>query len=198
MASGVCVRGLEPSKDRAQVGTDEVHGTSARARRLTGLHPHPSLGSSPPQHPPMAPDLASDQRAPFCAPCVRAPSRSGLAGWGGPSFSPAGDPQAAPGSIHFKGVSNLLASLGYAGRRVVLDHTLNTHTLALAGEAQWIEGQPVNRKVAGWIPSRARAWVVGQAPRWGRARGNRSMCLLHMDVCLSLSPSVPLSLKKNE
>ena len=48
---------------------------------------------------------------------------------------------------------------------------------ALAGMAQWLEHPPANQKVAGSIPSQGTclgffAWVVGQVPRWGCARGN--------------------------
>ena len=50
---------------------------------------------------------------------------------------------------------------------------------ALAGVAQWIECSPTNLKVAGSIPSRARVWVVGQVPSWGRVRGKP------MDVSLT-------------
>ena len=45
--------------------------------------------------------------------------------------------------------------------------------LTLAGVAQWIECQPVNQEIAGSIPVRAHAWVVGQVPSWGHARGNQ-------------------------
>ena len=40
--------------------------------------------------------------------------------------------------------------------------------VALAGVAQWVEGQSANPQVAGW----------------GRARGSRSMCLLNIRVSL--------------
>ena len=36
------------------------------------------------------------------------------------------------------------------------------------------------------FPVGAQAWVAGQVPFWGRARGDQSMYLLHMDVSLSL------------
>ena len=45
----------------------------------------------------------------------------------------------------------------------------------LAGVAQWIEHQPENQKVAGLIPVRAHAWVVGQVSSGGRARGNHTL-----------------------
>ena len=45
---------------------------------------------------------------------------------------------------------------------------------------------------------RAHAWVAGQVPNWGRARGNWSTCHSHINVSLSLSPSLPLSLKINK
>ena len=39
-----------------------------------------------------------------------------------------------------------------------------------------------------WVqfPVRAQAWVSGQAPHWGRVRGNLSMFLSHVDVSLPL------------
>ena len=40
-------------------------------------------------------------------------------------------------------------------------------------------------------PVRAHAWVAGQVPSWGCARGN------HILIFLSLSPSFPLTLKIN-
>ena len=48
---------------------------------------------------------------------------------------------------------------------------------------------PVNRRVAGSIPSRTHTWVVGQVLSRGRKRGNHTL------MFLSLSPSLPLSLK---
>ena len=54
--------------------------------------------------------------------------------------------------------------------------------VALDGVAQWIECQPANQKVA----VRAHAWVEGQVPNWGRARGNWSMSERYMDVSLLL------------
>ena len=43
---------------------------------------------------------------------------------------------------------------------------------ALAGVAQGIESQPANQRVAGSIPGRAHAWVVGWVPGWGHVRSN--------------------------
>ena len=43
-------------------------------------------------------------------------------------------------------------------------------TFALAGEAQWIECQPANQRVAGSIPSQPHAWVVGQVPSRGSTK----------------------------
>ena len=45
--------------------------------------------------------------------------------------------------------------------------------VALAGVAQWVARWSTNQKVAGSIPGRARAWVAGQIPSWGCARGNQ-------------------------
>ena len=39
------------------------------------------------------------------------------------------------------------------------------------------------------FPVRVHAWVVGQVPTWGRARGSRSMYLSHISV--SLPPFLP-------
>ena len=57
---------------------------------------------------------------------------------------------------------------------------------ALAGVAQWTDCRPVNQRVSGSIPIWAHAWVVGQIPSWGCARGNCSMCLSHTNVSLHL------------
>ena len=59
--------------------------------------------------------------------------------------------------------------------------------LALTGVAQWIGRHPANWKVTGQFPVRAHAWSAGQVPRWGCARGNRSMFL-----------SLPSLLSKNK
>ena len=48
------------------------------------------------------------------------------------------------------------------------------------------------------FPVRAHAWVVSWAPSWGRVRGSPSMYLSHSDVSLSLSPSLPLSVRINK
>ena len=56
------------------------------------------------------------------------------------------------------------------------------------------KGSPVQ------FPVRAHAWVAGQVPSWGRARGNLWMYLLHIGVCLPLCPSIPspkTKIKKN-
>ena len=64
-----------------------------------------------------------------------------------------------------------------------------TKLWALADVAQWIEcglrtkGSPVR------FPVRAYAWVAGQVPGTGHARGN------HMLMFPSLSPSLPFCLK---
>ena len=58
----------------------------------------------------------------------------------------------------------------------------------LAGVAQWIECWPVNQKVMVRFPVRAHAWVAGQVPSRGHARGNHPL----MFLCLSFSLSSPL------
>ena len=67
---------------------------------------------------------------------------------------------------------------------------------ALAGVAQWIECWPANQRPLIQFPLKAHAWVAGQAPSWGCARGNGLMYLLHIDVSLPPSSSFPLFLKK--
>ena len=62
--------------------------------------------------------------------------------------------------------------------------------MALAGVAQWTEHRPVNQRVAGSI--RAHAWVVGQVPNRGLAKGNHTL------MFLSLSFSLPSPLSKNK
>ena len=63
---------------------------------------------------------------------------------------------------------------------------------ALAGVAQWIECKPVNQRATGSIPFRAHAWVVGQVPSRGHARGNHTL------MFLSFSFSLPPPLSKNK
>ena len=62
--------------------------------------------------------------------------------------------------------------------------------LALAGMAQWIERWPANQRVTGSIPSQGTC--VGCRP------GPQCEGQPHIDVSLSLSPSLPLSLKINK
>ena len=61
---------------------------------------------------------------------------------------------------------------------------------ALAGVAQWIVCPPVNQKVAGSIPSQGTCLGCGPGPQ-------KRVCERqpHIDVSLSLSPSLPLSIK---
>ena len=71
---------------------------------------------------------------------------------------------------------------------------------ALACVAQWIEHQPENQTERLPVhkgspvrfPVRAHAWVVGQVPGWGRARGNHTL------MFLSLSPALPSPLSENK
>ena len=55
---------------------------------------------------------------------------------------------------------------------LVIINNAEVNILALAGVAHWIECEYVNQRVAGSIPSRAHAWVVGQVPSMGCVRGN--------------------------
>ena len=63
---------------------------------------------------------------------------------------------------------------------------------APTGVAQWTEHQAANRRVASSIPVRAQAWVAGQVPSRGRAKGNYTL------MFLSLSFSLLSLLSKNE
>ena len=63
--------------------------------------------------------------------------------------------------------------------------------------AQWTERQPANQKVRHQlIPSQGPCLGCGLGLSWMCARGNRLMLLLLIDV--SLSSSLPLSLKRNK
>ena len=62
----------------------------------------------------------------------------------------------------------------------------------MAGVAQWTECQPVDHRPSVRLLVRAHPWVAGQVPSRGRARGKRIL------MFLSLSPSLPLSLKINK
>ena len=56
----------------------------------------------------------------------------------------------------------------------------------------WLSVLSTGLRSKGWLvrfPVRAHAWVAGQVPSRGRARGNHTL------MFLSLSPSLPLSLK---
>ena len=64
--------------------------------------------------------------------------------------------------------------------------------LALAGVAQWIEYQPVNKESLTPVPVRAHAWVAGQVPSWGHVGGNHTLMFPF------LFPSLPLCLKLNK
>ena len=63
---------------------------------------------------------------------------------------------------------------------------------ALAGIAQWIEHGLQTKRLLVQFPVRAHAWVAGQVPSGGHMRGNHTL------IFLSLSPSLPLSLKINK
>ena len=56
----------------------------------------------------------------------------------------------------------------------------------LDGVAQWIEHQPENLKISGSIPSQGTCLGGRPGPQLGRARGNQSMFLSHIDVSLHL------------
>ena len=70
-------------------------------------------------------------------------------------------------------------------------------TLALTGVAQLAGASSVNQKTVGLIPSQATCLGCGFGPWLGaHARGNRSMCLSHINVSPPLYPPF-LSLKIN-
>ena len=53
---------------------------------------------------------------------------------------------------------------------------------ALAGVAQWIEGWPMNQKIAGSIPSQGTCLGCRPGPQWGECERQP-----HLDVSLALS-----------
>ena len=65
------------------------------------------------------------------------------------------------------------------------------HSRPLAGVAQWIECQPANQRVTSSIPSQGTCLGCRAGSQWGLVRGNHTL------MFLSLSPSLPLSLKIN-
>ena len=71
--------------------------------------------------------------------------------------------------------------------------------LVLAGVAQWIENQPLNRKVTVSIPSQGTCLGCSPVP-WLRTceRQLISVSLAHLCFSPSLSSSLPLSLKINK
>ena len=69
---------------------------------------------------------------------------------------------------------------------------IKRNKLSLADVAQWLS---VGLKTKGSLvrfPVRAHAWVIGQVPSGGRARAKQTL------MFLSLSPSLPCSLKINK
>ena len=69
---------------------------------------------------------------------------------------------------------------------------LREEGLALAGVAQWIELGLRTRRSPVQFPVRVHAWVAGRVPSRGHVRGH------HTSMFLSLSPSLPLSLRINK
>ena len=72
----------------------------------------------------------------------------------------------------------------------------------LAGMAQWIEHRPANQRVTGQFPVRAHAWVAGQGPSKGCARGNHTLMFLSLSFSLSshlskINQSIKSKKKKN-
>ena len=64
----------------------------------------------------------------------------------------------------------------------------------------WLSGwmRPVNQKVTVQFCVRTHAWASGHVPGsgWGPVRGNRLMCLSHIDFSFSFSLPSPLSENK--
>ena len=66
----------------------------------------------------------------------------------------------------------------------------------MAGVAQWIECQPVNQRVTGWIPSQGTCLDCGPGPLLEVCKGQLSnVSLAHVRLPLFL-PSSPLSKNK--
>ena len=72
-----------------------------------------------------------------------------------------------------------------------MDNETKEEEKALAGVAQWIEGQPASRGVTGSIPSWGTCLDCGPGPQWG-PRGRQP----HIVVSLSFSFPTPLSKNK--
>ena len=73
--------------------------------------------------------------------------------------------------------------------------------IALAGWLSWLECRSVHQKVAGLIPAQGTYLGCRFVPQLGHMKGNWSMFLSHIDVCLSVfppAPNLPLSLNINE
>ena len=51
-----------------------------------------------------------------------------------------------------------------------------------AGVAQLVGHHPQSERSLVWSLARTHAWIAGQIPSWGRARGNQSAFLPHIDV----------------
>ena len=64
----------------------------------------------------------------------------------------------------------------------------------------WLSGLSTGLRTQGsWVqfPVRARAWVVGQVPKWG-VQEETDPCFFITSMSLFLFPSLPLSLKVNK
>ena len=68
--------------------------------------------------------------------------------------------------------------------------------MALTGVAQLVGSHPTKQKVEVHFLVRAHAWVLGQVPSGGHARGNQWMFLSHIHVTLPLF--LPLFPSKNK
>ena len=83
------------------------------------------------------------------------------------------------------------------GTRTVVSHQ-KKHVMFLAW-LLWLSGLSAGlwtKRLLVWFPVRAHAWVVGQVPSWGRARGNWWLCISCTSMFLSLFS--PLCKKKKK
>ena len=81
---------------------------------------------------------------------------------------------------------------GRIRKRVLLRISSEKKNCSLAGVAQWIDHGLWTKGSLVLFPVRAHAWVAGQVPSRGCMRGSHTL------MFLSLSPSLPLSLKINK
>ena len=74
--------------------------------------------------------------------------------------------------------------------KISLHSPMYNHSACLAGVAQWIECRPVNRQIAGSIPSQGMCLSCGPGPQLGTCERQR----IGTPMFLSVSFSLPSSL----